>query len=560
MQGISLQIPKPIALDVSLGAENWKFFLYEEHQKLLPAIQKRLLKYASHPSKKDILIELNIQTVPFLVGLLFQTKEIVIGTARLARELFLLEHCHEGVEALREHVGKLQAIHLEKSPTIIENLTALHNLPDFFNDPALTKICEEARPLENALSQQLAATQPTLFERISDYGLNLTAQYAIFRVHLLKFVAQLPSLDHDKSGREVKRAFREMLRRMLADSKQAKEKRATGVNAPLPLIFSGLFGWLYFSSNFVPSWMVSWKIRFLVQMMAKRFLTGHTPKQTVRTLRALQETGRDATLDQLGELVVSEEEADRYCNHVLQLIQSFAVHIPRSEKNSAGINRAHISIKVSALAPAFDFIPQAFEHSFSKVAPRLKKILLTAKQEDVFINIDAEHIHVRDLVFKIYKKILLETPELKDYAATGIVIQTYLRDAYEHFEEILELARERKIRMPVRLVKGAYWDAETVEAEAHNFDPPQFLNKEETDLHCRQLVIKVLENHEHLQLCLGSHNPADHCFAEIFRQEKFPQAPAIEHQCLHMTFEALSKGMAKMGWAVRNYVTVGSLI
>ena len=53
--------------------------------------------------------------------------------------------------------------------------------------------------------------------------------------------------------------------------------------------------------------------------------------------------------------------------------------------------------------------------------------------------------------------------------------------------------------MPIRLVKGAYWDAETVHADAHTYNAPQFLNKEETDLHFRQMILKILEHGEHVQ-------------------------------------------------------------
>jgi RHH-type proline utilization regulon transcriptional repressor/proline dehydrogenase/delta 1-pyrroline-5-carboxylate dehydrogenase len=114
--------------------------------------------------------------------------------------------------------------------------------------------------------------------------------------------------------------------------------------------------------------------------------------------------------------------------------------------------------------------------------------------------------------------------------------------------------------MPVRLVKGAYWDAETVESDAHSFNAPQFLNKEETDIHFRQLIVKIYEAHPHLKLALASHNFSDHAFARAAMEVLYPEVQEIEHQCLHMTYEALSTALAKMNWSTRNYVPVGSLI
>ncbi|MDC1175210.1 bifunctional proline dehydrogenase/L-glutamate gamma-semialdehyde dehydrogenase, partial [Bacteriovoracaceae bacterium] len=376
--------------------------------------------------------------------------------------------------------------------------------------------------------------------------------------HLLKFLAILPSLDHDTKGVEVKRILIEALRRMLSDSRKAKALKKKGQDQSLPRIYILIVQVALFFIKLFPAGVLSKLVRASVRLMAKRFIAGESIDTAQASFSALFDTKRDVTLDQLGELVVSEKEADNYCSEVIKLIQGFGQHIPHGEKNQANILRAHVSIKVSALCS--DFKPEAFEHTYNLVAPRLIKILSEAKQHRVFINIDAEHYDYRDIVFKIYSKVLLETENLKDFADTGIVLQAYLRDAYPHLLEIVELAKKRNLIMPIRLVKGAYWDAETVEADAHSFDAPEFLNKEETDIHFRQLIYKTYENYPHIQLCLASHNYADHCFARVLREKKFPETPHIEHQCLHMTYEALSTAMANLGWCVRNYVPIGSLL
>ena len=155
---------------------------------------------------------------------------------------------------------------------------------------------------------------------------------------------------------------------------------------------------------------------------------------------------------------------------------------------------------------------ECYDYTYNLVAPRLKKILIAAKENQVFLNIDAEHYDYRDLVFKIYRQVLLSNAELRDFADTGIVLQGYLRDAGQHLDDIIELAKERGLLMPIRLVKGAYWDAETVHADAHSYNAPEFLNKEETDIHFRQLTHKMLQEGSWIQLCLASHNFYDHSF------------------------------------------------
>jgi RHH-type proline utilization regulon transcriptional repressor/proline dehydrogenase/delta 1-pyrroline-5-carboxylate dehydrogenase len=308
----------------------------------------------------------------------------------------------------------------------------------------------------------------------------------------------------------------------------------------------------------MPAYLLAKIIRFSVNKLATRFIAGENIHKVHKTINQLSRTGRSATLDQLGELVVTPKEANSYLNKVMEIIEGMRNLYPRGSRNAAGIYMAHVSIKVSALT--HDFKPYAFDYTFSLIAPKLEKILIKAKEEQVFINIDAEHYSYRDCVFKIYAKVLLECESLHDYDQTGIVLQTYLRDSMAHFLDIARLAQKRNLIMPIRLVKGAYWDGETIEARAHSHTPYQFLNKEETDIHFRQMIAEVLKTHQHLQLAIAGHNLFDHCYAEILRKNHYPDAPLIEHQCLHMTYEALSYGLAKLGFPTRNYMPVGNLL
>ncbi len=512
--------------------------------------------------------EIVIEGFPFLCAIRPEERAIYLGTRRLSRELALLKlHDiapvlnHPEIEKsyflLKEHIEKISTLSFADFPSEIEWVSFRQNLPSFLNKESWKQVDDESKIILKQLVKKVGEYRSSFFEKISDYGLTLTAQYDLIRVHLLKFLALLPSLDHDESGAEVKRNLLESLRRIKSDSillAQMKRRRSR----VLPIYLSVLFSFTAFVSQFLPAQILAGIIRYLVRSMARRFIAGESIATSDKTLWQLRRTRREATLDQLGELVVSSKEADEYFEKVLQLIHGIKNHIPKGEKNAAGILSAHVSIKVSALS--HDFKPQAFESTYAKVAPRLRRILQEAQREEVFINIDAEHYHYRDIVFKIYGKVLRETSELKDFSQTGIVVQAYLRDGSDHLRDVAKLAQSRKLRMPIRLVKGAYWDAETIEGEAHQFIAPQFLNKEETDLHFRQLAYLALENNEWIQLAIGSHNLQDHAFVEALRKLKFPNAPVIEHQCLHMTYEALSHGLSGMGWPTRNYMPIGNLL
>lgn len=534
------------------------------HDKILKLIQFVESKNFGAGFRREVIIE----SFPFLCGVRPEEKSISIGNRRLSRELALLK-LHEinpiVVDGetdklffhLKEHVEKISTLSPKNFPSEIEWVSFENNLPEFWETEKWDDVNEASGTVLKKLVKSVGDYNSSIFEKVSDYGLTLTAQFDLIRVHLLKFLALLPSLDHDRSGKEVKRNLLESLRRLIHDSKSIDTTKKRGVR-PLPLYLITVFKVTYQVAAYMPPSLLARTVRFMVRTMAKRFIAGESIATAHDTIGYLRRTKREATLDQLGELVVSQKEADEYFEKVLQLIHGLKHHIPKGQKNKAGILNAHVSIKVSALS--HDFRPEAFDATFSKVAPRLKRILQEAEREEVFINVDAEHYQYRDLVLAIYRKVLLETPELKNYDQTGIVVQAYLRDGSSHLDDVIALARERKIRMPIRLVKGAYWDAETIEGEAHQFVPPQFLNKEESDIHFRQLCHKTLKNYDYLQLALASHNLQDHAFAESLRELRFPQAPVIEHQCLHMTYEALSNGLAKMGWPVRNYMPIGNLL
>jgi RHH-type proline utilization regulon transcriptional repressor/proline dehydrogenase/delta 1-pyrroline-5-carboxylate dehydrogenase len=512
--------------------------------------------------------QMTLRSAPYLVGYFFDEKVIRLYSPRLNYELFVISEVEKlkvlsednktNFLKLKTHTELVAELSSRTFPSVYQVLTKTTDLADLIDDSFYANLEKDSQIKVKRLTKYLNGYRPSLFEKVSDWGLGLTAQFALLRIHILKFLAILPSLDHDTDGHEVKRILLEALRRLLSDSAKSRRLNLKGQNKALTKSLYMYCKFAFVVCKFTPAKLLTDLVRFKVRFMAKRFIAGETIETAQDALKLLFETGRDVTLDQLGELVVSEKEADHYCNEVIKLINGFNLHVTKGDKNGSGINRAHVSIKISALCS--DFKPHAFDYTYSYVAPRLKKILLTAMKEDVFINIDAEHYDYRDIVFKVYRKVLLDTPELSSYKATGIVLQAYLRDAYDHLKEIVELSKERNIIMPIRLVKGAYWDAETIEADAHSFDAPEFLNKEETDLHFRQLVVKIFESNPHVQLCLASHNFSDHCFAETLREKRFPDTPLIEHQCLHMTYEALSTAMAKMSWVVRNYVPIGSLI
>ncbi|MBM4342949.1 MAG: proline dehydrogenase family protein [Deltaproteobacteria bacterium] len=493
---------------------------------------------------------------------------VALGSPRMAHERFLVETGRWVADPQSaDHLTDLQALVAgwdAADPAAgaldVEKLARDCDLLPWWRAEGATGRALAAAEAETAhLARRVAAEmddhRPGLRERISQWGLGLTTEIAVLRVHLLRFVAALPALDHDTAGTEVVRLLRETLRRMGTDDARLRAQDRGSEAMPAWMawgvqVAATVVAWL------PTRWVAAWT-RAGVRAMARTFIAGEDMPRATKALRVLAGTGRDATVDQLGELVVSEAEADVYRDRVLGLVEGIARQAGPG-RNAAGLPRAHVSIKTSALCS--DYNPDDPDGVWRRVGPRLLAILRAARAAGVFIHMDAEHYPVRDLTFVMLRRALDEAPDLRDWPDIGIVVQAYLRDAGHHLNDVIAFARGRGVVMPLRLVKGAYWDAETIESEAHDVVAPQFLNKCETDAAYQLLTIACLRAGDAVQLCLGSHNLRDHCFAEAARARLFPAAPSIEHQALHMTYEALSRGMAAAGWAVRNYVPVGSLL
>lgn len=516
----------------------WDIVAYRHHIDLFFPVSDELTQLMVVTSK-PFCVQKMVKCVPLLLAVFPEEKKIYSYSNKLSWELFLSSVDKSSTE-LDSHLTKIMSVDTKLMPSDILTESHIDELPDFFGDVFWQDMSEDAYVLIEPFIKKLSRYWPSLFEIITNFKLGLVAKHDSLRIHMLKFLSVLPSLDFDESGQMVVDSLVECMDRCIADKK-------------LPMYLRLAMKFDKFLLKKLNPKLSTRLIRYIVRKLATRFVVDE--KNSRESLKKLFDSNRDVTLDRLGELVLSEQEADLYCDRVIAMIEDISSVIPSGERNVAGILKSHVSIKVSALCS--EFRPHAFEHTFERVAPRLKRIFESAIEHKTFVHVDAEHYHYRDCVFEIFKKVLSEYPKWED---VGIVVQCYLKDSDTHISQVTDFARSRKIIMPIRLVKGAYWDAETIETSAHGHTSYQFLNKEETDIRFRQLVGYSFDNRDALQVCIGSHNYIDHVFAETLWKWQYKSARRPEHQCLHMTYEALSVTMAKGGWAVRDYLPVGDLI
>src|ERR687898_1553664 len=250
--------------------------------------------------------------------------------------------------------------------------------------------------------------------------------------------------------------------------------------------------------------------------MARQFIVGASPGEAVAGLHQLWRARKGFTVDVLGEKTVVADEADRYAARVHELVVALDDasrhwapddHLERDDLGP--LPRVNVSVKPTALATHYE--PLSADEGVAAAKERLGPILEDARRRGAFVNVDMEHYDAKDLTLRVFRELLSED-RFADLTA-GIVIQAYLRDSRDDLADLIAWSSGRKVPITVRLVKGAYWDAETVHARAEGWPVPVFENKAETDANYERCVRLLHDHHGSVRAAFGSHNLRSIAFA-----------------------------------------------
>jgi len=298
--------------------------------------------------------------------------------------------------------------------------------------------------------------------------------------------------------------------------------------------------------------------------MAERFIAGTKPEEVFKTVSKLRKSGLAFTLDLLGEQVISEVEADTYLNAYLELLEDLAPRVDHwledalLDRDGAGfLPRCHVSLKMSALTSHFN--PMDPVGTSERVRERLRELFRVARSVDAFITIDMEHYAYKDLILEIFHELTTEE-EFRDWPNVGIVIQAYLQDAQSDLNRLLEQTKERGTPIWVRLVKGAYWDHETITADYRGWPCPVFRQKWESDENFETLTGFLFEHRDWLRPAIASHNLRSLSHAIALAEALDVPESAWEMQMLHGMAEETQQLLSERGFRVRVYTPFGEML
>ncbi|WP_432736119.1 proline dehydrogenase family protein [Maridesulfovibrio sp. FT414] len=316
---------------------------------------------------------------------------------------------------------------------------------------------------------------------------------------------------------------------------------------------------LFFAMPFV-RWMSS---PFIFPIEARG--TGHS--QDVDTaldlISRLHSQGLEVSLDNVGDASLSPEDARNYQLYYRTLIERFI--------ENKSVPQLAMSLKFSALGHNQDSAvdktdPAKAKAKRDEIKAALVGLLKAAskeRQRKIFIRIDMEEYAFKDMTLEIFRQVVEENPSLISDGAgnlrLGVVIQAYLRDSAKDVVELGDWARKMGIRVPIRLVKGAYLVHERELAVAENRKSPVWNLKPSTDANYEGICAYMLLNRDAIAPAFATHNIRSMSRVMALAEQLGLSDENIEFQMLYGMGNPIKKVIISMGYSMREYIPAGSL-
>ncbi|MBD2161538.1 L-glutamate gamma-semialdehyde dehydrogenase [Limnothrix sp. FACHB-1083] len=380
--------------------------------------------------------------------------------------------------------------------------------------------------------------------KLDDKLMDWTMSNPGLKVQLFRFIDCLPAL---QSNPEIAAHLREYL---------------TTEEVELPDLLKGLLN--FSDPGSMPGQVAATTVSTAVKTLAQKYISGETIEQAIRTIERLRKDKMAFTVDLLGEAVITEVEAQQYLDRYLDLMEQLATAAQRwptiaqiDEADGQPLPKVQVSVKLTAFYSQFD--PLDVAGSQAKTADRARVLLRRAKELGAAVHFDMEQYKYKDATLAALKAVLME-PEFRDRTDIGLTLQAYLRDSYADLQGVVAWAKERGTPVTVRLVKGAYWDQETIQSVQKDWPQPVFNDKAATDANYEAMTQLLLESHAHLYAALGTHNARSAAKAIAVAEKVGAPRRAFELQVLYGMADKLGKTLADKGYRVRVYCPYGDLI
>jgi RHH-type transcriptional regulator, proline utilization regulon repressor / proline dehydrogenase / delta 1-pyrroline-5-carboxylate dehydrogenase len=240
-------------------------------------------------------------------------------------------------------------------------------------------------------------------------------------------------------------------------------------------------------------------LRQAMRILGQQFVMGETIESALR--RAAQSPELNYSFDMLGEAALTAADARRYLAAYADAIAA----VGRSATPGGSLLDApSVSVKLSALCPRYEVSQSA--RAVHELTGTLAELAVAARGAGIGVTVDAEEADRLELSLAIFANVFADV-RLRDYAGLGLAVQAYQKRATRVVDWLGTLARDARRTIPVRLVKGAYWDSEVKRAQEQGLDGyPVFTRKCNTDVSYLACAKALLTQHDALYPQFATHN------------------------------------------------------
>ncbi len=270
-----------------------------------------------------------------------------------------------------------------------------------------------------------------------------------------------------------------------------------------------------------------------MRMIGSQFVLGENIQDGLENAKSWSKKGYRFSYDILGEGARSNVQALGYVEAYREAIAL----IGATAKGMSLFAGPSISVKLSALHPRYSLSQR--ERVMAELMPRLKEILLQAKEHNITVSIDAEECNRLDIELMLFEQLFADTA-FDGWNGIGFVLQAYQKRAVYVVDFLADLAKKHRRIIPVRLVKGAYWDTEVKHAQIYGLpDYPVFTRKEHTDVSYLACADKLLQYAQHFYPQFATHNARTIASIQQLAQHYGIARDQFEFQRLHGMGEKL---------------------
>jgi RHH-type proline utilization regulon transcriptional repressor/proline dehydrogenase/delta 1-pyrroline-5-carboxylate dehydrogenase len=287
--------------------------------------------------------------------------------------------------------------------------------------------------------------------------------------------------------------------------------------------------------------------------MGRQFVLGETIDAAMTRAREAEARGYTYSYDMLGEAARTEGDARRYHLAYSRAITAIAGAARGNDIRS----NPGISVKLSALHPRYEVAKRA--RVMDELVPRVRALAGLARAAGLGFNIDAEEADRLALSMDVIEAVL-QDPSLAGWDGFGVVVQAYGRRAGAVIDWLYALAGRLDRRIMVRLVKGAYWDAEVKRAQVMGLESfPVFTRKQATDVSYIANARKLLRMADRIYPQFATHNAHTAAAVLHIARAEGVEPMRFEFQRLHGMGERLHDlVMSDHGTRCRIYAPVGA--